>query len=166
MTPFFPFSLQMAEFWILWEKWLLLRHDRVLGCATPWNPFKMAKSNHFLLKIAILGIFAVWSQVRPSLGVQNISTNSFTYKLIKAFLKWQKHKKDCHFHSKRGLVHIAKLSSSWQVQYQSNWDLRLVLISVWHTPTHPDKYIWATSRLPTKLKFGMEALFKQIRSTS
>ena len=27
-------------------------------------------------------------------------------------------------------VIIAKLSSSWQVQYQSNWELRLVLISV------------------------------------
>ena len=27
-------------------------------------------------------------------------------------------------------VNIAKLSSSWQVQYQSNWELRLVLISV------------------------------------
>ena len=60
---------------------------------------------------------------------------------------------------------VAKLSSSWQVQYQSNWELRLVLISVWHPP-HPGKYIWATSRLPRKLKFGMEALFNQTRSMS
>ena len=66
-------------------------------------------------------------------------------------------------------ISIAKLRSSWQVQYQSNWELRLVLISVWHPPTpptHPGKYIWATSRLPRKLKFGMEALFNQTRSTS
>ena len=31
------------------------------------------------------------------------------------------------------------------------------------TPPHPGKYIWATSRLPRKLKFGMEALFNQTR---
>ena len=40
-------------------------------------------------------------------------------------------------------------------------------VSLWHQlPTHPDKYIWATSRTLRKLKFGMEALFNQTRSTS
>ena len=64
--------------------------------------------------------------------------------------------------------YIAKLSSS-QVQVQSNWELRLVLISLWHhppTPPHPDKYIWATSRPPRRLKFGMKTLFNKTRSTS
>ena len=35
------------------------------------------------------------------------------------------------------MTDVAKLSSSWQVQYQSNWELRLVLISVWHPPGPP-----------------------------
>ena len=42
----------------------------------------------------------------------------------------------------RPTFHFAKLSSSWQVQYQSDWELRLVLISVWHHPTHPPGQVY------------------------
>ena len=66
---------------------------------------------------------------------------------------------------------VAKLSSSLPVPVKSNfnWDLhyyhcihdKLLLLL-----THPDKYIWATSRLLRKLKFVMEALFNQTMSTS
>ena len=35
------------------------------------------------------------------------------------------------------IQYFAKLRSSWQVQYQSNWELKLVLILVWHPPTPP-----------------------------
>ena len=38
-------------------------------------------------------------------------------------------------------------------QYYSSWT-GIALISLWH---HLDMYIWATSRPPRKLKFGMEA---------
>ena len=61
---------------------------------------------------------------------------------------------------------IAKLSS---VKFSaSQVELRLALLSqnTHPTPPHPDKYIWASSRLPLVLKFGMEALLNQSRSTS
>ena len=72
-------------------------------------------------------------------------------------------------------VRIAKLSSSWLVPVNSNFNLDLhyyhcihdkLLLLLTHSPSHPDKYIWATSRLSRMLKFGMEALFNQTRSTS
>ena len=56
-----------------------------------------------------------------------------------------------------------QLASSVQVQ------LRTAIRLINHcetTPPPPDKYIRATSRLPRKLKFGMEALFNQTRSAS
>ena len=66
-------------------------------------------------------------------------------------------------------LNITKLSSSWPVPVKANlnWDLHY---NHWHplsppTPTsHLDKDIWATSRLPRELKFGMEAVFNQTRS--
>ena len=52
---------------------------------------------------------------------------------------------------------IAKLNS---VKFSaSQVALRLALLSLNSPPTpppHPDKYIWATSRLPWVLKFGKE----------
>ena len=61
-----------------------------------------------------------------------------------------------------------KLPSSVPVQCQSSWTETsyIITVSPTHPATHPGKYIWATSRLPRKLKFGMEALFNQTRSTS
>ena len=53
------------------------------------------------------------------------------------------------------ILAIAKLSSSWQVQCQLNWELILVLISV--TPTHPTRA--SIFEAPWKLKFDMEVLF-------
>ena len=63
---------------------------------------------------------------------------------------------------------VAKLSYSWQVKCQSNWELRLVFSVRPYPPTppHPGKYIWSTSKPPWKLKFGIEALFNQTKSTS
>ena len=68
---------------------------------------------------------------------------------------------------------FAKLSSSSVlVQSNLNWTLHYNHCKS-HPPTHlathpptPGKYIWATSRLPSKLKFGIEALLNQTRSIS
>ena len=43
------------------------------------------------------------------------------------------------------ITSTTKLSSSLQVRCQFNWELSLVLKSVWDPPaTHPRKYIWAS----------------------
>ena len=47
----------------------------------------------------------------------------------------------------------------------SSWTETTSIIPV-SPPTHPDKYIWATSRLPKKLKFEIYALIDQTRSTN
>ena len=62
---------------------------------------------------------------------------------------------------------FAKLSSSWTIPLKSNltWDY-LYYHCQSHPPTHPGKYIWATSTLPRKLRFDIEALFNQTRSIS
>ena len=64
---------------------------------------------------------------------------------------------------------FAKLSSSSVlVQSNLNWDLHYNHCKS-HPPTQPPtpgKYIWASSKLPRKLKFGMEPLLNQTRSTS
>ena len=62
------------------------------------------------------------------------------------------------------------LPSSVPVQYQLSpiWTETCIKITLRPAhPTHPTpgKYIWATSRLHRKLKFGMEALFNPTRST-
>ena len=44
---------------------MLLSHARVSGHVTPRNPLKIDKNDHFWPKIAILGIFAFWTQLRP-----------------------------------------------------------------------------------------------------
>ena len=61
-----------------------------------------------------------------------------------------------HFHFCQAQFQLA---SSVQVQLRTQ-------ISHCETPPHPGKYIWAPCRLPRELKFGMEALFNQTRSTS
>ena len=61
------------------------------------------------------------------------------------------------------------LPSSVQFQLASSVELSLALILVITRtpPTHPrGKYIWGTSSLPRTLKFDMEVLFNQTRSTS
>ena len=45
---------------------------------------------------------------------------------------------------------VAKLSSTWQVQYQSNWELRIALISVWHPPTQPPAQVFLSWNLVWK----------------
>ena len=51
---------------------------------------------------------------------------------------------------------IAKLS------FRPIWTETCIIITVKQThPTHQGKYIWATSRLPTKLKFDMEGLLNE-----
>ena len=54
---------------------------------------------------------------------------------------------------------FAKLSSVNVKFSASQFELRLVLLSLNSHPPHPGKYIWATSRPSTKLKFGLEAVF-------
>ena len=49
-------------------------------------------------------------------------------------------------------IHIAKLSS---VKFSaSQVELRLALLSLYSHPTHPDKYIWATTTLEAEICYG------------
>ena len=62
------------------------------------------------------------------------------------------------------LHYIAKLSS---VKLStSQIELRLALLSQYTHPPHPDKYIWASSRLPWMMKLCMEVLNNKTRTTS
>ena len=75
LATIFLFSNVECGFFILWEKWGPLSHNRVSGNVTPRNPPKNAKNDNFWPKIVILGIFAFWTQLRPGppMSAQNAS---------------------------------------------------------------------------------------------
>ena len=52
------------------------------------------------------------------------------------------------------------------VPFQGQSSLTEVCLNISARPAHPEKYNVATSRLPWKLKFGMEALFNQTNKST
>ena len=66
------------------------------------------------------------------------------------------------------ILAICFLLSNYQAQFQlassSKVKLRAEISLIISVRSNPGKYIWAPSRLPWKLKFGMEALFNQTKS--
>ena len=58
---------------------------------------------------------------------------------------------------------FAKLSSSWLVQCKFNWELRLVLLSLWDHPPHPGKFKFKSNWSGVKGKVGLLNKYNKTR---